>query len=100
MSTWSSATPPTSRVSRSISRSIWPDEARGRGTAGTDGRCAMRNTLLLGGALLFAVACATSAPLPKAVPAPAAQAATAPHLSAQAEADELRASLEEAYAHI
>ena len=60
----------------------------------------MRNTLLLGGVALYAVACATSAPAPQAVPAPAAQVAAAPRVSAQAEAEELRKSLEEAYTHI
>ncbi len=59
----------------------------------------MRNRLLLMAVALYAVACASSAPAPKAVPAVAAAPAT-PRVSAQVDADELRKELESVYAQI
>jgi membrane-bound lytic murein transglycosylase D len=59
----------------------------------------MRNTLLLMVVALYAVACASSAPVPKAVPAAAAPPAT-PRVSAQVNADEFRKELEAVYAQI
>ena len=59
----------------------------------------MRNTLLLMVVALYAVACASSAPAPKAVPAAAAPPAT-PRVSAQVDADELRKELEAVYAQL
>ncbi|HYK02488.1 MAG TPA: transglycosylase SLT domain-containing protein [Thermoanaerobaculia bacterium] len=58
----------------------------------------MRNTLLLVVVALYAVACASSAPAPQAVPAAAVTAT--PRVSAQADADELRKELESVYARI
>jgi membrane-bound lytic murein transglycosylase D len=59
----------------------------------------MRNTLLLMVVALYAVACASSAPAPKAVPAAAAPPAT-PRVSAQADSDDFRKELEAVYAQI
>jgi membrane-bound lytic murein transglycosylase D len=59
----------------------------------------MRNTLLLMVVALYAVACASSAPAPKAVPAAAAPTAT-PRVSAQVDSDEFRKELESVYARI
>jgi membrane-bound lytic murein transglycosylase D len=56
----------------------------------------MRNTLLLVVAALYAVACASSAPAPAAVPPVPA----APSVSAQVDAEQFRKELEAAYAQI
>ena len=59
----------------------------------------MRNTLLLMVVALYAVACASSAPPPKAVP-PVSPVAATPSVSAQADADALRKELESVYARL
>jgi membrane-bound lytic murein transglycosylase D len=57
----------------------------------------MRNTLLLTGVALYAVACASSAPAPKAAPAAAVPAR---EVAAPFDAVEFRKELDAAYAHI
>jgi len=59
----------------------------------------MRNTWVLMGAALYAVACASSAPAPKVLPAVPAAAAVTP-ASTQLDAAEFRKELEDAYTRI
>ena len=60
----------------------------------------MRNTFLLSAVALYTVACATTPVEQRPLGTPAAEAAAAPRVSAQIDAEEFRKDLEAAHAHI